>query len=133
MCVRISRTLTITEEKIKQYAFLSGDFNQIHLDQKEAERYKFKEPIAHGMLTMGLTLEIASSFTEKGMRISKYEMQFLKPIFQNDLIHIVAEKKKQDYGSIYLEITGRKQNELVVKGELTLEDRHFTSRKFISE
>ena len=27
--------ITLTEEKIKQYAFLSGDFNQIHLDQEE--------------------------------------------------------------------------------------------------
>ena len=47
---------------------------QIHLDQEEAERYGFKAPIAHGMLTMGITSEIASSFTEQGMRISKYEM-----------------------------------------------------------
>src|SRR4051794_14627513 len=102
MCVRISRTFTITEEKIKQYAFLSGDVNQIHLDQEEAERYGFKAPIAHGMLTMGITSEIASSFTEQGMRISKYEMQFLQPILQNDSIHIVAEEKKRDHDSIYL-------------------------------
>ena len=120
MCVRISRTFTITEEKIKQYAFLSGDFNQIHFDQEEAERYGFKAPIAHGMLTMGITSEIAS-FTEQGMRISKYEMQFIQPILQNDSIHIVAEEKKRDHDSIHLVITGRNRNEWVVKGELTLE------------
>ena len=120
MCVGISCSITLTEEKIKQYAFLSGDFNQIHLDQEEAERFGFKAPIAHGMLTMGLALEVASSFTQKGMRVSEYEMQFIKPIFQNDTIQIVAEKMKQDGDSILLEVIGRRGNERVVKGNLFL-------------
>ena len=55
MCVGISCSITLTEEKIKQYAFLSGDVNPIHLDSKEAKRFGFKAPIAHGMLTMGLS------------------------------------------------------------------------------
>ena len=121
MCVGISRSITITEEKIKQYAFLSGDFNPIHLSQEAAERSGFKAPIAHGMLTMGLVLEMTASFTEKGMRVAMYEMQFLKPVFQNDTIQIVAEEKKRNDSSICLVITGRRQNEVVVTGELVLE------------
>ena len=120
MCVGISCSITLTEEKIRQYAFLSGDFNPIHLDQEEAERFGFKVPIAHGMLTMGLALEVASSLTQKGMRVSEYEMQFIKPIFQNDTIQIVAEKMKQDGDSILLEVIGRRENERVVKGNLFL-------------
>ena len=121
MCVRNSSTFTITEEKIKQYAFLSGDFNRIHLDQEEAERFGFKAPIAHGMLTMGLTLDIASFFTEKGRKISTYEMQFLKPIFMNDTIHIFAEMKLEN-DSTYLVIIGRNGKEVVVRGQLKLEE-----------
>ncbi|WP_342048576.1 MaoC family dehydratase [Bacillus sp. OTU530] len=121
MCVRISRTFTITEEKIEQYAFLSGDFNRIHLDQEEAERFGFKAPIAHGMLTMGLTLDIASSFIEKERKVSTYEMQFLKPIFMNDTIHISAEMK-QENESTYLVIVGRNGKEVVVRGQLKLEE-----------
>lgn len=120
MCVGISCSITLIEEKIKQYALFSGDFNPIHLDQEEAERFGFKAPIAHGMLTMGLTLEIASRFTEEGMRVSAYEMQFLKPVFQNDTIHIVVEEIKRANDSIYLGIVGWNGTELVVKGELTL-------------
>ena len=77
MRVKLSGSITLTEEKIKQYAVLSGDYNQIHLNQEAAESYGFKVPIAHGMLTMGLALEIVSTFIEKGMTISTYEMQFL--------------------------------------------------------
>ncbi|WP_445505669.1 MaoC family dehydratase [Niallia sp. 03091] len=121
MCVRISRTFTITEEKVKQYAFLSGDFNRIHMDQKEAECFGFKAPIAHGMLTMALTSNIASFFIEKGMRISSYEMQFLKPIYMNDTIHILAETKQENDLTI-LVIEGRNENEIVVRGQLTLKE-----------
>lgn len=119
MCVRISRTFTITEEKINQYACLSGDLNPIHLNQKEAERAGFPAPIAHGMLTMGLTLDITSFFTEKGLKISSYDMQFLKPVFRNDTLHIVAVQKNAA-SDIILE--GFKGTELVIRGKITWED-----------
>ncbi len=120
MCVGISGSITLTKEKIKQYALLSGDFNQIHLNQEAAERFGFKAPIAHGMLTMGLALEIVSSFIEKGMRISTYEMQFLKPIFQNDTIHLVGEKMQLENDSPTFVIEGRNGNQVVVTGEFVL-------------
>ena len=120
MCIRINRTYTITEEKIKQYAALSGDFNRIHLDQKEAERYGFKAPIAHGMLTMSLIFDISTVFIEKGMRVSSYEMQFLKPVFMNSTIQVTAEIKQQENDLTLLGIIGRDGNETVVKGEITL-------------
>ncbi|WP_416829259.1 MaoC family dehydratase [Ectobacillus polymachus] len=121
MCVRISRTFTITEEKINQYACLSGDLNPIHLNQKEAERAGFPAPIAHGMLTMGLTLEITSFFAEKGLRISSYDMQFLKPVFRNDTIRIVAMQKQKNAASDII-LEGFKGTELVIRGKIVWED-----------
>ena len=118
MCVRFSRTFTITEEKIKEYALLSGDFNPIHLNQMEAESAGFPAPIAHGMLTMGLTLDIASVFTEKGFMISTYEMQFLKPVFRDDTIHIYAVEE-QKKGASTLIVQGLKGKELVIRGNIT--------------
>ena len=121
MCVRISCSITLTEEKIRQYAFLSGDFNKIHLDLEEAARFGFKAPIAHGMLTMGLALEVASSFTGQGMRVSAYEMSFLKPVFQGETIQIVAEKVERDGETICLKVIGRNSdNEQVVRGAITV-------------
>ncbi|WP_445492709.1 MaoC family dehydratase [Niallia sp. 03133] len=122
MCVRISHTITLTEEKIKQYAFLTGDFNQIHFNQEEAQRLGYKAPIAHGMLTMGLASNISSTFMEKGMRIISYEMQFVKPIYWNDTIHILAERKQKNSSS-FLIIEGLNKKEVVVRGKLTLEEK----------
>jgi 3-hydroxybutyryl-CoA dehydratase len=118
MCVRFSRTFTITEEKIKEYALLSGDFNPIHLNQKEAESAGFPAPIAHGMLTMGLTLDIASVIREKGFMISTYEMEFLKPVFRDDTIHILAVKEQQKDASTLI-VQGLKGKEMVIRGKLT--------------
>lgn len=120
MRVKLSGSITLTEEKIKQYAVLSGDYNQIHLNQKAAKSYGFKVPIAHGMLTMGLALEIVSTFIEKGMTISTYEMQFLNPVFQNNTIQLVGEIIDLEKGSIMLVIEGRNENQVVVKGKIIL-------------
>lgn len=128
MCVRISRSFTITEEKMMQYASLSGDFNPIHLYQDEAERSGFKAPIAHGMLTMGLSLDIVSSFTKKGMMVFTFQMQFLKPIYMNDTIHLVA-KIMLEGEIVDLFIEGRNnESEEVVRGKLSLADGDYIKK-----
>ncbi|MFQ5717131.1 MAG: MaoC/PaaZ C-terminal domain-containing protein, partial [Nitrospinales bacterium] len=44
----------VTEKDIQAYADLSGDHNAIHLDERFARGNRFKQPIAHGMLTASL-------------------------------------------------------------------------------
>jgi acyl dehydratase len=111
-----------------QYASLSGDFNPIHLDQDEAERSGFKAPIAHGMLTMGLSLDIVSSFTKKGMMVFTFQMQFLKPIYMNETIHLVA-KIMLEGEIVDLFIEGRNnENEEVVRGKLSLADGDYVKK-----
>lgn len=91
MCFRISYNVIVTKEKIKQYAILSGDDNPIHSNQTEANQQGFKKPIAHGLLTMGLIMNVASPLIERGMRISSYELQFIKPVLEDESIEITAE------------------------------------------
>lgn len=111
-----------------QYASLSGDFNPIHLYQDEAERSGFKAPIAHGMLTMGLSLDIVSSFTKKGMMVFTFQMQFLKPIYMNDTIHLVA-KIMLEGEIVDLFIEGRNnESEEVVRGKLSLADGDYIKK-----
>lgn len=45
-----SSSNVITEDKIKLFANVSGDYNPIHLDEAYAENSKFGKRIAHGML-----------------------------------------------------------------------------------
>ncbi|KKB44761.1 MaoC family dehydratase [Bacillus thermotolerans] len=119
MCVRARCTITITEEKVKQYAALSGDHNPIHFDQEEAKRHGFEAPIAHGMLTMGLAYRIVSLFAEKGKRIEAYDMQFLKPVYLNETIHLTAQQKNEQ-STIML--TGTTERGLVVKGKMIMSE-----------
>jgi 3-hydroxybutyryl-CoA dehydratase len=121
MCVRISRTFTITSEMIRKYAILSGDFNTIHLDANEAERNGFKAPIAHGMLTMALTQNLANEWIHKGMRITDYEMKFLSPVHINQTIQVEAETKQKNENQMDLFLTGQCENTVVVKGKMIIE------------
>ena len=43
-------TKTVTEDDIVNFAGLTGDTNPLHLDHSYAEKTRFKERIAHGML-----------------------------------------------------------------------------------
>ena len=121
MCVRIRRSFTITGEMIRKYAILSGDFNAIHLDANEAERYGFSAPIAHGMLTMALAQNLANEWVLKGMRITDYEMKFLYPVHVNQTIHVEAEMKQKDESQMNVLLIGRCENTIVVKGKMIME------------
>ena len=45
---------TITETDFVLFAGLSGDFNPIHIDHEYAKQTRFKQRIAHGLLTSSL-------------------------------------------------------------------------------
>lgn len=44
----------VTNEDIRKFAEVSGDDQPLHLDASFAARTRFKEPIAHGILSAGL-------------------------------------------------------------------------------
>jgi 3-hydroxybutyryl-CoA dehydratase len=46
-----SKERMVTDELIRQFAEISGDFNPIHLDEEFAKKTRFGRRIAHGMLS----------------------------------------------------------------------------------
>lgn len=42
---------TITDEDIKIFSSISGDTNPVHLDDGYADNTRFKDRVAHGMMT----------------------------------------------------------------------------------
>ena len=48
----------ISENMVRNYANVSGDFNPIHLDYEYAKNTEFKNKIAHGMLLISNINEI---------------------------------------------------------------------------
>ncbi|WP_340003086.1 MaoC family dehydratase [Oceanobacillus sp. FSL K6-0127] len=115
MCIRTNCKVILTEEKVKQYTLLSGDQNQIHHDEKIAKQYKYRQPIAHGMLIMGIGAALCSSLLESNVMISDYEMNFLQPVYVNDELQLIVEEKNDLQ---WLEVKGTVQDVQVARGRV---------------
>src|SRR5271168_2659423 len=66
-----SQTVEVTQDKINQFADVTGDHQWIHIDIERSKRESpFKGPVAHGFLTLSLIpgLEIDSGFKVTGHR-----------------------------------------------------------------
>jgi acyl dehydratase len=52
--IAVSDWVTVTQERINQFAEATGDFQWIHVDVEKAKDSPFKSTIAHGFLTLSL-------------------------------------------------------------------------------
>jgi acyl dehydratase len=52
--VAVSDWITITQERVNQFAEATGDHQWIHIDVEKAKAGPFGAPIAHGYLTLSL-------------------------------------------------------------------------------
>ena len=52
--IAVSDWVTVTQERINQFAEATGDFQWIHVDVERARNSPFKSTIAHGFLTLSL-------------------------------------------------------------------------------
>ena len=67
----VSDWLTITQERINQFADATGDWQWIHVDPEKAKHSPFGKTIAHGFLTLSLIpyLAGASSASYEGVKM----------------------------------------------------------------
>ncbi len=65
-----SEWITVTQERIRQFAVATNDHQWIHLDEERARSGPFGTTIAHGFLTLSLLPEMsASAFEVLGTRM----------------------------------------------------------------
>ena len=105
----ISRSRTITEADIVNFAGLSGDFMELHVSEQWAQQGPFGRRIAHGLLVLsissGLTVQLGQT---RDTVIAFYgidRLRFTKPTFIGDTVHvekevIAAERKSDDRGVV---------------------------------
>ncbi len=88
----------MTDEDIRKFAELSGDFNPLHMDDEFAKANIFGQRIAHGLL--GLSIASGLKTDEPSYYILAFKglgWQFKRPIFIGDKIHLESkaiEKKE---------------------------------------
>jgi len=114
----------VTDELIRRFAEVSGDYNPIHLDEEFARATRFGKRIAHGMLTASFISGVLGY--ELSVRKVVYLGQTLKfraPVFIGDTITTTATVKRlrEDKPIVTIEtICTNQQGETVLEGEATL-------------
>ncbi|MDN3495457.1 MaoC/PaaZ C-terminal domain-containing protein [Planococcus sp. APC 4015] len=74
------RTVHLTRESLVRYAGASGDFNPIHYRDDVAASVGLPGVLAHGMLTMGLSIETLVPWLGDSGRILDYGVRFTRPV-----------------------------------------------------
>ena len=117
--VSTSRTRTVTEADIVNFAGLSGDFIELHVSEAYAAKGPFGKRIAHG----ALVFSISTGLTVQTIKIDDTviafygmdKLRFTRPVFIGDTIHVVKkviakEQKGADRGVVTFETTVLNQN-----------------------
>ena len=73
-----TRTVPLERVDMIKYAGASGDFNTIHWNDRVANSVGLPGVIAHGMLTMGVAINLVAEWTGDPGAIVEYSTRFAK-------------------------------------------------------
>jgi hypothetical protein len=79
-----TRTIDITRQDLVRYAGASGDLNPIHWNQSFAEGVGLPGVIAHGMFTMGASVQLVTDWCGDPAAVVDYQTRFTKPVVVED-------------------------------------------------
>jgi 3-hydroxybutyryl-CoA dehydratase len=101
--IRTSRGRTVTEADIVNFAGLSGDFVELHVNEEYARSGPFGRRIAHGALIFSISTGLMVQMTSDHEAIVAFrgvdQLRFVAPVFIGDTIHVVKkiiEKNTKD-------------------------------------
>lgn len=85
-------TQKITQEMIENFAKVTGDTNPLHLNEDYASKTFFKHRIAHGFLYASLISRmLGTQFPGEGTLYQTQKLEFLYPVYINDILTIKVE------------------------------------------
>ena len=118
---KFSNERLVTDELIRKFAEVSGDYNPIHLDEEAAKTTRFGKRIAHGMLSGAfISAVLGYEFTERRIVYLSQTLRFTAPVFIGDRVSTTAivSKIREDKPIVTLETICTNQNgETLVTGE----------------
>ena len=120
MTLKVGDTFTIsreiTDELIKNFAEVSGDYNPIHLDEEFAAGTRFGKRIAHGMLGASfISAVLGYKLSEQKVVYLSQSLKFTAPVFIGDTVITTATVKniRSEKGIVTLETICAKQDGMV--------------------
>ena len=111
----------VTDELIRKFADVSGDYNPIHLDEEFAKNTRFGKRIAHGMLSGAfISAVLGYELKERKIVYLSQTLKFTAPVFIGDTVAATATviNIREDKPIVTLETVCTNQNgETLVTGE----------------
>ena len=94
-------TFEMTQDKVNQFAELTGDHQWIHIDVERANAGPFGGPIAHGFFTLSLMASIVKLPVElegvsNGVNYGANKLRFLSPVPVPSQLHAKSRLLKAE-------------------------------------
>ena len=125
-----SSWMEITQERVNQFADATNDHQFIHVDPEKAAQTPFGGPIAHGYLTLSLTVCLAAEKALKpeglimGINYGSDKVRFLQPVRVGSRIR--AHQK-------ILDVTEKHPGQWLIKTAVTIEIENVDKPAMIAE
>ena len=110
----------VTTTQLVMYAGASGDFNRIHFDLPYAQEAGLSAVLAHGMLTMGISVACAVQVAGPDAFTTEVSARFLSPVMVGDMIDVVVTVGDATEQSATLAIEATVREEVVLRGTVLL-------------
>ncbi|MFQ5620729.1 MAG: MaoC family dehydratase [Candidatus Nanoarchaeia archaeon] len=95
----ITGECTISDDMVRDFAKLSGDYNPIHVDDEFAKKSLFKNRIAHGLLTIAASSPYFFELCGYNYVLVNIDLAFLKPVYIGETfsttVRILEKLEKQ--------------------------------------
>ncbi len=116
-----SKERLVTDELVRAFAEVSGDYNPIHLDEEFAKTTRFGRRVAHGMLSGAfISAVLGYELPEKKIIYVSQTLKFTAPVYIGDTVTTTATVTtiREDKNIVTMDTICMNQNgETVVKGE----------------
>lgn len=87
-----SFTKQINEEDVQKFSDLTGDVNPVHMNEEYAKTTRFKQRIAHGVISAGIiSALVGNKIMGVGAIYVSQELKFLAPVFIGDTLTASGE------------------------------------------
>lgn len=140
--VRVGDTASIsrkiTDRDIRAFAQVTGDHNPVHLDEAIAQKTRFGQRIAHGMLGASLiSAVLGTQLPGQGSIYLSQTLQFLAPVYIDDTVtaRVTVQKVREEKSIVTLEtVCENQRRETVIRGEavVLVEERESKDQSQIS-
>jgi len=116
-----SKERLVTDELVRAFAEVSGDYNPIHLDEEFAKTTRFGRRIAHGMLSGAfISAVLGYEFAETKIVYLSQTLKFTAPVYIGDTVTTTATitSIREDKNIVTMDtVCSRQDGQVAVKGE----------------